>query len=88
MHLRGVLVQAGGELVLGFLDGHAVDMVDLLANLVIAPAMAAPGERVVIAPRRSGGRPAQVAGSPPRELAARGRAGAASSRFLTITQRT
>jgi len=43
MHLRGVLVEAGRELVLGLLDGHRVDVVDLFANLVVAPAVAAAG---------------------------------------------
>ena len=48
MHLGGVLVEPGGELVLGFLDRHAVDMVDALAGQVIAPAMGRAGQGEVI----------------------------------------
>ena len=50
MHARGVLEEARGELVLGLLDGLAVDMVDLLADLVVAPALGRAGERIVVAP--------------------------------------
>ena len=47
MHPRGVLEQAGGELMLGLLDGLAVDMIDLVADRVIAPAPGRAGERVL-----------------------------------------
>src|SRR6185437_11623893 len=39
MHPRRVLEQPRGELVLGLLDGLAVDVVDLLADLIVAPAL-------------------------------------------------
>ena len=48
MHLGGVLVEAGREHVLGFLDRHAVDMVDLLADRIIAEAMRRAGEREIV----------------------------------------
>src|ERR1700738_77272 len=50
MNARRVLVEPRRHLVLGFLDCHAVDMVDHLADLIIAPAMRAAGEREVITP--------------------------------------
>ena len=49
MHPRGVLEQPRGELMLGLLYCLAVDMVDLLADLIIAPALGRAGERVVVA---------------------------------------
>ena len=64
MDLGGVLEQARGDLVLGLLDGHAVDVVDLLAHRVIGEAVRAAGEirdrrrrpsSVGRAPARSGG---------------------------------
>ena len=48
MHLGGVLVEAGRDLVLGLLDGDAVDMVDALARRVVAPAMGRAGEREIV----------------------------------------
>ena len=39
MDLGGVLVESRGDLVLGLLDGHAVDMVDLLADGVVGMPM-------------------------------------------------
>ncbi len=48
MHARGVLEQTGGELMLGFLDGLAVDMIDLLADCVILPAALRARERIVV----------------------------------------
>src|SRR5512145_3260984 len=48
MHPCGVLEQAGGKLMLGLLDGLAVDMIDLVAHRVIAPAPWRAGERVVV----------------------------------------
>ena len=42
VHARGVLIEPRRDLVLGFLDRHAVDMVDLLADLVVAEAMRQP----------------------------------------------
>ena len=49
MHPRGVLEQAGGELMLGLLDGLAVDMVDLVADRVVVEALGRTGERIVVA---------------------------------------
>ena len=40
MNLGGVLVKAGGEHVLGLLDGHAIDMVDALAGGIVVPQVA------------------------------------------------
>ena len=51
VHPRGVLIEPRRHLVLGFLDRHAVDMVDHLADLIIAPAVRAAGEREVVAAR-------------------------------------
>ena len=48
MHLGGVLPQARGEHVLGLLDGHPVDVVDLLSDRVIAPAVRLSGEGEII----------------------------------------
>ena len=48
VHLGGVLVEPGRRHVLGFLDGHPVHMVDLLADLVVLPQMGAAGERGVV----------------------------------------
>jgi hypothetical protein len=39
MHFGRILVQTGRHLVLGFFDRHAVDMVDLFADFIIAPAI-------------------------------------------------
>src|ERR1700720_1834539 len=39
MNLRGVLVKACRELMLGLLDRHPVEMIDLLAHLVVSPAI-------------------------------------------------
>ena len=36
MDARGVLIEPRRDHVLGFFDGHAVDMIDLLADLVVA----------------------------------------------------
>src|SRR5262249_56330086 len=55
---RGVLEQARSELVLRFLYCLAVDVVDLVADRIIAPALGRAGERVVVAlyiERRGGG---------------------------------
>src|SRR5262249_27098446 len=46
---RGVLEQARSELVLRFLYCLAVDVVDLVADRIIAPALGRAGERVVVA---------------------------------------
>ena len=48
MHLRGVLVEARRDLVLGLFDGHAVDVVDPFALGVVAPAIGRAGERDVV----------------------------------------
>ena len=58
MHLGGVLVEARRDLVLGFFDGDAVDMVDALARRVVAPAIGRTGEREIVGgrvDRRAGG---------------------------------
>ncbi len=47
MHARGVLIKPRREHVIGFLDRHAVHMIDLLARLVILPHMRAAGLRGV-----------------------------------------
>jgi hypothetical protein len=60
MDARGVLIEPGRDLVLGLLDRDAVDMVDLLADRVVAEAMRAAGEREIIGcdvDRRSGPAP-------------------------------
>ena len=56
MHLGGVLEQARGDLVLGLLDGHAVDVVDLLTDRVIREAVRAAGEVGVVGGGREGRR--------------------------------
>src|SRR6266704_1598815 len=38
MNARGVLIEPRRDLVLGFLDRHAVDMIDSLADFIIAEA--------------------------------------------------
>ena len=48
VHPGGVLVEARGELVLGLLDRHAVDVVDALAHPVVAQAVRAAGEPQVV----------------------------------------
>ena len=91
MHLGRVLVEARRDLVLGFLDGDAVDMVDALARRIVAPAMRRAGEGEIVGgdvDLRAGG--AELAG---RDAAGRsgtcvGGAGASGSRLRTITQRT
>ena len=47
--LGGVLIEARGHLVLGLLDGHAVDMVDLLADCVVLERMRRACEGEVVA---------------------------------------
>ncbi len=39
MHLGGVLPEPCGEHMLGFLNRHTIDMVDLFANGIVAPAV-------------------------------------------------
>ena len=48
MDLGGILIEAGRDLVLGFLDGDAVDVVDALARSVVAPAMGRTGEGKIV----------------------------------------
>ena len=48
MDARGVLIEPRRDLVLGLLDGDAVDVVDLLADRVVAEAVRAAGEREVV----------------------------------------
>ena len=62
MHLGGVLIKTRGELVLGLLDGHAVDMVNFLANLVVAPAIGGAGKIEIIAARLDHGHSGAEAG--------------------------
>ena len=45
---RRVLVEPGRDLVLGLLDRHAVDMIDALADFVVAEAIGAAGEREIV----------------------------------------
>ncbi|TPW07986.1 MAG: hypothetical protein FD124_723 [Alphaproteobacteria bacterium] len=50
MHLRGVLIEARGDLVLGLLDGHAVHVIDLFASRVVFVEMRGAGQvRIVSA---------------------------------------
>ena len=91
VNLGGVLVQPGGELMLGLFDRHAVDMVDLLARQKIAPAIRRAGQGEVIFARvdhRAG--VAELVG---RERARQlrrdfGRRRRFGSRLRTMTQRT
>ena len=62
MHLGGVLPQAGRHHVLGFLDGHAVHMVDLLAHRIVVPQMRAAGQHGVVAGTLETGRHHQIGG--------------------------
>ena len=58
MHLRGVLEQARRDLMLCLFDRHAVDVIDLLANRIVGPAMGRAGESEIIGravDRRTGG---------------------------------
>ncbi len=48
MNFGGILIEARRHRVLGFLERHAVHMVDLLADLVIAPLIGRAGKRIVI----------------------------------------
>src|SRR5262245_40314187 len=48
MNARGVLIEPGRELMLRLLDRDAVDVVDLLADRIVAPARPAAGERGVV----------------------------------------
>ena len=58
MHLGGVLIETRRDLVLGLLERHAVDMVDFLAHLVVAPAIGRAGKREIIAADLERGHPA------------------------------
>src|SRR5215472_339319 len=48
MNARGVLIKPRRDLMLGFLDGDAVDVVNSLADVVVAETIGAAGEREVI----------------------------------------
>src|SRR5215510_5629117 len=48
MNARGVLIKARRDLVFGFFDSHAVNVVDFFTNFVIAEAMHAPRQHIVI----------------------------------------
>src|SRR4029453_9172197 len=48
MDARGVLIEARRDLVFGFFDGHPVNVVDFFTNLVVAEAMHAPRQHIVI----------------------------------------
>ena len=89
MHARRVLEQARGELMLGLLDGLPIDMVDLVADVVIAPAPGRAGKRKVVAAELELRQRCRAA--PDRLVASSGTcgsgAGASGSRLLTITQR-
>ena len=61
VHLGGVLVEARRGLMLGFLERHAIDMVDLFAGLIVAPAVRRAGKRqIVFRHVERSGRPRQV----------------------------
>ena len=91
MHLRGVLVEPGREHVLGLLDRHAVDMVDLLAGRIVAEAMRRAGEREIVGASIGGQAAPSVSGATRAAVCGDDRpagAGASGSRLRTITQRT
>src|SRR5262249_6486856 len=48
MDVRGVLIEPGCDLVLGLFHGYAVDMVDLLADGIVAEAITTAGKREVV----------------------------------------
>src|SRR6202041_2423788 len=48
MDARGILIEPGRHHMLGLFDGDAVDMVDALANLIIAEAINAAGQCCVV----------------------------------------
>src|SRR6185312_16001100 len=48
VHFGRVLVEARRRLMLGFFQGHAVDVVDFFARLVVAPAMRRAREREIV----------------------------------------
>ena len=49
MPLGCILVEPRCDLVLGLFDGHSINMIDLLADLVIFKEMPAPGKNCVVA---------------------------------------
>ncbi len=55
MDARRVLIEPGRDHMLGFFDGDAVDMIDALADLIIAVAILAAGQRHVVAGTSIGG---------------------------------
>ncbi len=57
MNLGGVLVEACRNLVLRLFHGHAVDMIDLLANRIVFEHVFAAGEGCI--PSLHGGKPGQ-----------------------------
>ena len=90
---RRVLIKPRRDLMLGFLDGHAVDVVDLLADLHNRQNdRRAAGQHIVVGAgcRSAGSRHPEDSGSS--AVGSRGTcspdAAALSSRFRTITQRT
>ena len=92
MHLGGVLIEPGRRLVLGLLDGDAVDMVDALAGAIVLEPIGRPAEfrgrtrRDRSADRlRRDWRRATASGSLGTWVSG---AAELTSRFLTITQRT
>src|ERR1700735_3751719 len=45
---RGVLIKPGRDLMLGFFDRVAVDVIDLLADLIVLEVIIATGEREIV----------------------------------------
>ena len=48
MHTRRVLVEARGDLMLGFFDGNAIDVIDFFTDRVVAEAVRTAGKYVVV----------------------------------------
>ena len=56
MHFRGVLIEPRGDLMLGLLDRHAVDMIDLFADRIILEGIRRTGERPIVVREIEAGR--------------------------------
>ena len=48
MNFRGVLIKPRCHLMLGFFDGHAIDVINLFANRIIIPAEIRSSQNIVI----------------------------------------
>src|SRR3982074_2515165 len=48
VNARSILIQSRGELMLSLLDRPAIDMVDLFADLIVAPTTRAAGKAIII----------------------------------------